>query len=154
MQFLRGLRKPLWRLLIYTYKTWNVSVCLCVICFPKPPNVPGAWHFGFRPYLDQLKSLRSPIFEILILKGGGNVPYGPVLKLAIWLFTLISAIWGPMLMKIWRRAYCLVPSNMKKNTRYILKIKILEAFFCMLEGTQKIVLEPNIHEPRFWNGLY
>ena len=54
-----------------------VSMCYR---FPKPPKVPGSWHFGSRPNLGQLKTWRSPIFEILIFKGGS--PYGPVLK--IW----------------------------------------------------------------------
>ena len=48
--------------------------------FPKPPKLPDSWNFGSRPNLGQLKTWRSPIFEILIFKGGS--PYGPVLK--IW----------------------------------------------------------------------
>ena len=52
---------------IYTYKTWILYVCVCVCSrFPKPPKVPGSWNFGSRPNLGQLKTWRSPIFEILI----------------------------------------------------------------------------------------
>ena len=45
--------------------------------FPKPPKVPGSWNVGSRPNLGQLKTWRSPIFEILIFKGG-SPPYGLV----------------------------------------------------------------------------
>ena len=52
---------------IYTYKTWILYVCMYVCSrFPKPPKVPGSWNFGSRPNLGQLKTWRSPIFEILI----------------------------------------------------------------------------------------
>ena len=47
--------------------------------FPKPPKVPGSWNFCSRPNLGHLRSLWSPIFKILIFKGGS--PYGPVLKI-------------------------------------------------------------------------
>ena len=63
-------------LLIYTYKTWILSVCLSVHVFSQPPKAPASWNFGSRPTLGQLRSLRSPIFKILIFKGAS--PYGPV----------------------------------------------------------------------------
>ena len=44
-----------------------MSVCLFVCSrFPTPPKVPASWNFGCRPNLGQLRSLRSPIFKILI----------------------------------------------------------------------------------------
>ena len=46
---------------IYTYKTWILSVC--VFAFSE---VPGSQHFGSRSNLGQLKTRRSPIFEIFI----------------------------------------------------------------------------------------
>ena len=41
--------------------------------FPKPPKVPGSWNFGSRPNLGQLKTWRSPIFEIFIFKGAPHM---------------------------------------------------------------------------------
>ena len=73
--------KALNLLAFYTYKI--LCVCLFVwYLFPKPPKLPGSCNFGSRPNLSQLKTCRSPIFEILIFKGGS--PYGPVLKK--WVF--------------------------------------------------------------------
>ena len=43
-----------------------VSVCVSVHVFSQPPKVPASWNFGSRPNLGQLKTWRSPIFEILI----------------------------------------------------------------------------------------
>ena len=48
-------------------------------------------------------------YKTWILSVGLSIwsPYGPVLKLAFWLSTLISAIWGPMFMEICLCAYFL-----------------------------------------------
>ena len=51
-----------------------LSVCLLSVFRSQ---VPWSWNFVSRPNVGQLRSLRSPIFEIWILRG---VPYGPVLK--------------------------------------------------------------------------
>ena len=68
------------------------SVCVLVCSrFPKPPKVPVSWHFGSMPNLGQLKTWRSPIFHNSDFHGGCPFPYGPVLKLVLWLSTLISA---------------------------------------------------------------
>ena len=48
--------------------------CVCVCPrFPKTPKDPGSWNFGSRPNSAQLKARRSPIFEILIFKGGPHM---------------------------------------------------------------------------------
>ena len=41
--------------------------------FPKPPKVTVSWNFDFRPNLGQIKTWRSPIFEILIFKSGPHM---------------------------------------------------------------------------------
>ena len=51
---------------------WIYRIRLCSR-FPKPPKVTGSYNFGSRPNLGQLRSLRSPIFKILIFKGGPQI---------------------------------------------------------------------------------
>ena len=58
--------KALW--IIYTYKTWILSVCLfvCLSTFFSATKVPASWHFGSRCHLGLVGTWRNPIFEILI----------------------------------------------------------------------------------------
>ena len=116
VQSLRSCSKFLYSMLRISWiYTWILYVCLCVTHnnFPKPPKVPTSWNVGSRFDLGQLKTWQSPIFDILIFRGGGRSPYGPVLELALWLSMLISAIWGPRFMTIWPWANFLVLSSMQ-----------------------------------------
>ena len=107
--------------------------CLYVCSrFPKPPKVPGSWNFGSRPNLGQLKSLRSPIFEILIFKGGS--PYGPVLKIRDKLCRVFRSHQKSQCREI--LALGLIWANLKHDEARFSKfwfLRILWAFFVFLK---------------------
>ena len=63
---------------IYTCKTWILSVCLSVRVFRRHQKSQGHEILALGLLWANLNS-KSPIFEILIFKGGS--PYGPVLKI-------------------------------------------------------------------------
>ena len=96
---------------IYTYETWILCVCLSVTSFWNHQKCQG-YDIWLYAYFGPTENMTKPNFRNFDFQGRGP-PYGSVLELAIWLSTLISAIWGPRFMKIWPWAHFLVLSSMQ-----------------------------------------
>ena len=67
-----------------------VCMCVCLFAFSEATKSPRLMNFGTRPNLGQLKSLRSPIFEILIFKGGRKDGSHIVQCFCVFLFEKLS----------------------------------------------------------------